>query len=172
MASAVGETGIIIAIPQAQPLVARSHQSPDSGAALGVPAHITLLFPFVSLPDLTRGDLADLAAICAAEPGFEVTFRQVRQWPRVLWLAPEPDEPFRRLTLAIAARWPAFPPYGGKHAQITPHLSLLESADCVPFDELERDAAAQLPLQAPAREAQLIAFDGDRYHVVHRLSLG
>ena len=84
----------------------------------------------------------------------------------------EPDEPFRRLTLAIAARWPAFPPYGGKHAQVTPHLSLLESADCVPFDELERDAAAQLPLQAPAREAQLIAFDGDRYHVVHRLSLG
>ncbi|NIQ97618.1 MAG: 2'-5' RNA ligase family protein, partial [Desulfuromonadales bacterium] len=53
----------------------------------------------------------------------------------VLYLGPEPDWPFRDLTVAIWKRFPDHPPYGGRHRDIVPHLSVATLAD-------ERELAA------------------------------
>jgi len=71
-----------------------------------------------------------------------------------VYLAPEPAQPFRRLTLALFDRFPEHPPYGGAFDDVVPHLSLP-----VPDDGDEASLAAELgirfPLRAYAREASL-----------------
>jgi 2'-5' RNA ligase len=162
---------VIVAFPQAEPAVGALRAAHDASAPLGVPAHVTLLFPFVPVEDLTDGDLDALRAICAAEPAFDVVFRQVRRWPTVIWLDPEPAEPFRRLTEAIVARWPQRLPYGGLHPTITPHLTIVEG-DPLVFDAAQQQVVGQLPISARADQVQLIAFDGARYVVHARFPFG
>ena len=49
-------SGLIVEIPEAEPGVARHRERLDANALLGVPAHITVLFPF--MPPETIGPLA------------------------------------------------------------------------------------------------------------------
>ena len=56
--------------------------------------------------------MADLAAVFAAEPEFRLILRGFGRFPGrdgspdVLFLVPDPAEPFRRLTVALSTRWP------------------------------------------------------------------
>ena len=47
------------------------------------------------------------------------------------YLAPEPPEPFARLTEAIAERWPDYPPYEGIHETVIPHLTVAYGDDAL-----------------------------------------
>ena len=62
--------------------------------------------------------------------------REVGRFPTVVYLAPEPSEPFDRLTEAIDARFPDFPPYAGAFDGVIPHLTITESA-AAPLDDIE-----------------------------------
>jgi hypothetical protein len=80
-----------------------------------------------------------------------VRFPQVDRFPGTLWLAPAPAEPFVRMTEALVARFPAFPPYGGLYPNIVPHLTVAQSG----FDDAIRTAEAWLPLHSHAGHAVL-----------------
>ena len=72
----------------------------------------------------------------------------VGRWPDVVYLAPEPDAPFRRLTAALASAFPDYPPYEGAHEEVIPHLTVARDA---PEDYYE--AAAHALPSVPARSA-------------------
>jgi 2'-5' RNA ligase superfamily len=114
----------------------------------GIPAHVTLLAP-------CPADADGIAEVLADEQAFDVEFREVRRFPGVAaYLAPEPAEPFVRLTQALWARFPDWPPYGGRFLpDITPHLTVAWGAK---LDEAEAAVAAALPLRGRAREAVLL----------------
>ena len=42
-----GQTALVVAVPSAEPVVARLRASYDVAAAYGVPAHVTVLYPFL-----------------------------------------------------------------------------------------------------------------------------
>jgi hypothetical protein len=71
----------------------------------------------------------------------------------VVYLAPEPAEPFVELTRALWRRFPGWPPYGGVHPTITPHLTVAWHEK---LDEAETDVASRLPVRGCAREAALL----------------
>ena len=77
--------------------------------------------PFLPVAALTPTSGTGSTAIAAAVEPFEVRFERVRRFPGVVWLDPEPAEPFRSLTAAIVARWPDHPPYGGVFDEVIPH---------------------------------------------------
>lgn len=112
----------------------------------GIPPHVTLLFPCAPDPEGVGEALADAEA-------FDVDFREVRRFPEVVYLAPEPAEPFVGLTQALWRRFPDWPPYGGAHPTITPHLTIAWHAK---LNEAEADVAARLPLRGRAQEAVLL----------------
>lgn len=174
MAPRVGMTGVIVRVDVAEPFVRRPFDPEDPTGANDVPAHVTLLWPFVDLPDLTGPDLSDLAAIVAAQPAFDVTFPRLGRFEDVLWLAPEPAGPFAALTRAIADRWPSHPPYEGRFSTVNPHLTVAKDIDLGGAEarELSRTVEARLPVAARVDEAELIAFSGTRFEVVRRLPLG
>ena len=93
--------------------------------------------------------MAGLASAVAAVPGFGVTF-DTAAWfgTEVLWLAPEPADPFVALTAAVAAAFPAYPPYGGAHDEVIPHLTVGHDAPEARLRDAEADVLPRLPVSA------------------------
>jgi 2'-5' RNA ligase len=100
-------TGLAVPI-RLPPGLARIRRRWDRAARAGAQPHVTVLYPFIRADLLTPTDRAALAAIAGSVAPFEVTFRRVRRFDEgVVWIEPDPSAPFRALTDAVAARWPA-----------------------------------------------------------------
>jgi 2'-5' RNA ligase len=153
-----GESALLVPVFVADCVVGALRARLDPAAKLGVPAHITILYPFVA-PDAVASPLLDeLRSLFARVAAFDFVLTRTAWFGEtVLWLAPEPDAGFRRLTNAAFARWPQYPPYGGRFAELTPHLTIGEGA---PFDALrsaELEVAPALPIAARATEVVLMS---------------
>lgn len=96
----------------------------DPAARQGMPAHVTVLYPFMDPKLITPAARARLAAAIAGFRRLELSFARVGRFPEALWLAPEPTEPLVALTRAIAAVFPGYPPYGGQFPTLIPHVTL------------------------------------------------
>lgn len=144
----------------------------DPAAAAGLPAHLTLLYPFLPVTGLSPSARPALAAIAGAVEPFEVRFADVGRFPDDVYLAPEPSTPFVELTSAIAERFPGFPPYGGTHRDIVPHLTLADSAGA-PLDAIAASARQFLPFARQVSTIEVLAQGRDgRWHRHWRLPLG
>ncbi len=145
----------------------------DPVAARGLPAHVTLLFPFMPPVELDDDVRRRIQAIVEAEPVFPFVLRRMERWPEVVWLAPEPDEPFRRLIGALSAEFAEYPPYGGAHDEIVPHVTIAQDPRPDWLAAAERALPAMLPIREVAREAVVIAHLADRpWTTLWRLPLG
>lgn len=147
------ESALVVLVPEAEELVRPFRERFDSSAAAGLGAHITLLYPFVEPAKVGESTL-DILTECFR--GFApIAFRltAIRRFPiETLYLAPDPGEPFRKLTLAIWQRFPDRPPYGGAYPDIVPHLSIGRFIDAEEMDRTAGDLAAVLD-ETPAIEA-------------------
>ena len=124
MSSNMPQSALGVTVPEAEPWVKDLRERYDPTAAVGVPAHITVLFPFISPDLLTDSDLARTTETFQRVRPFEFKLEQVDRFPESLYLVPEPDEPFISLTEAIVREFPEYPPYGGKFPKIVPHLTV------------------------------------------------
>jgi hypothetical protein len=171
------ESALVILVPEAEPLVQSFRERFDPSAALGVPAHVTLLYPFIA-PERIGAETLDAVAVCFrgfAPIAFSLT--QVRRFPtETLYLAPAPDEPFRNLTRAIWDRFPETPPYGGAWPDIVPHLSVGRFADAGDLeraaDEFTRASQTALPIRAHASTAVLLVNTTGRWVIGPTFRLG
>ena len=86
---------------------------------------MTVLFPFVRPTELDEDVLSRLAEALHSVTAFACVFQRV-EWfgDEVVWLAPEPDGPFRQLTKVVWDAFPEFPPYRGAHLDPVPHLTI------------------------------------------------
>ena len=119
----------------------------------GLPFHITVLAPFLPTGGITADVIAELQALIATFPSFGFQLTRIERFPDVLYLPPEPEEPFQALTAAVVARWPECPPYGGEFANVIPHLTVgyLPTAA-----SLGDDIVPRLPFTASAQEIWLM----------------
>jgi 2'-5' RNA ligase len=154
----MSESAIVVRIrvPAAIERLRRAH---DRAARLGVPAHITILYPFVATPELTPEVREDVAAIAGEIRAFEVTFSSAARWPGVVYLEPRPSAPFTGLIDRAAALFPEHPPYAGAISEVIPHLTVVES-HVAPFDDVLAAAQAALPFEASIRGLEVLA-EGD-----------
>jgi 2'-5' RNA ligase len=164
---------VLVNVPEAEPLVGRWRLEHTLDARLGIPAHVTLLSPFVSANRLEE-EGPRLAELLAATPTFRAAFPRTGRFPGVLYLAPEPAAPFAELTEAIAGAWPENPPYEGAHDAVVPHLTVAESqADEALLDRIATEIEPRLPLATAVREASVFVEDAQgRWHEHVRLPLG
>jgi 2'-5' RNA ligase len=118
------DSAIVVPVPEAEPAVSACRGRLDPNASLGVPAHVTLLAPFAPPELITPAMTATLAEVIGSVPAFECVFPRTAWFGEdVLWLAPEPDGPFRELTRRLAAAFPDYPPFRGVYAEVIPHLT-------------------------------------------------
>ena len=149
------ETAVVFAFPELSPIVDDwRERTCDDRPSIGVPPHVTLLYPFVPAESVEDA-LDGLRELFAKAPAFGVSFRALRRWPETAYLAPEPPEPFSHLTEAIVERWPDYPPYEGIHETVIPHLTVAYGDDGL-IAEVEADVTPQLPVEARVTHAVLL----------------
>jgi 2'-5' RNA ligase len=170
------ESALVVLVPEAEAVVWRLRARHVRSAALGMPAHITVLYPFKPPEEIGARVLEDLAACAARFPAFRFTLRELRRFTGVLYLAPDPDEPFRRLTLGIWECFPESPPYGGRIADIVPHLTVADIWTNDGLDEIAtefaRSARGRLPIAGRANALALMDNVSGRWQVRSTVALG
>ena len=143
----------------------------DHSAALKVPAHVTLLYPWLPAEALTRAARRTLAAIVRETRAFDVRFAATRRWPGILYLEPDPAWRFSALIEKVAAGFPAYPPYGGTISEVIPHLTLVENAKAA-LDPIEKAASTHLPFERTVRSIEVLVEGPDgRWQTRWRLPL-
>jgi 2'-5' RNA ligase len=167
-------TAFVVEVPEAEPLVAALRSRFDPSAAMGVPAHITVLCPFMPPAQMTPEVLARAADALRGQKPFPFLLTGVGRFPGVLYLAPEPAAPFAALTEALVQAFPAFPPFGGAHDRIVPHLTVAQGDEpTLQLGQAELHAALQAhgPVAALCRELCLLQNEGSGWREWHRLTL-
>ena len=146
-------SAVVVAVPEAAPVVDpwRERTLPEN-SSIGIPAHVTLLTPFAPPDQVDERALQELFA--EWEP-FAFRLARTARFPEILYLEPEPSEPFVRLTEALVARFPGYPPYEGEFDTIVPHLTVAAGDEAV-LAEAEAAVQPSLPITAEAREAVLL----------------
>jgi 2'-5' RNA ligase len=155
----MSETAIVVEVPEAELLVGflRREHTPDG--AEGLPAHLTILYPFTDTDVLVAGRIRRVCKVLESFSPFDFALCGTGRFPTtthtVLYLAVEPPEPFIALTEALAAEFPEHPPFGGQFDAIVPHLTVAISPDRDLLDQIEEQVLPQLPIRARTREVAL-----------------
>ncbi|MFI8347729.1 2'-5' RNA ligase family protein [Streptomyces sp. NPDC085596] len=84
-----GQSGLIVRVPEAEPLVGAWRNRLDPPARAGVPAHVTVLFPFLDASLIDEGVCAMIGDVLGRQESFEVGFERCGRFPGVLYLTPE-----------------------------------------------------------------------------------
>jgi 2'-5' RNA ligase len=122
----------------------------DAIEAKGIPPHVTLLYPWRTLP-LDDRDIDAVRATVANCAAFSITFSAIGRFPsdRVLYLKVQNNGPLRTLMQAIHRAFPETPPYGGKFLEVIPHLTIATAENDFQLDQLEQEVHAGLEADLP-----------------------
>lgn len=167
-------TALIAKVAEAEPLVGDLRLRFDETALLGVPAHITVLAPFMAPHIVDNAVLARLRAVLARVSPFEFALSRLGRWPEVTYLAPEPARPFVELTRAVFEAFPEFPPYQGQHAEIVPHLTVSFGTTAnagLAEAELRPRLQARGPIRSKCTELALLENSSGIWKQLHVLPL-
>lgn len=157
-------------LPAALERLRRDHVA---NALQGVPAHVTLLYPFVRPDRLTPDIRAVLAAVCRAASPFEFELASARTRASIAYLAPRPARPLVRLISSLAMAFPDYPRYGGAYEEILPHVTIAESGQRTLLEAVRARCAPHLPVHMAARTVVLLIEGQDgRWRGGWRLPLG
>lgn len=169
---AVGRSAVVVVVPATDEVVEAHRLRHDPLATRGVPAHVTILYPFRR--DVDRATIDQAAEICRSFRPFETTFATVGRFPEgVVWLRPDPGHDFVALTAAFAAAFPDCPPYEGEFAEVIPHLTVGTGLDAAEADALERVLAPRLPVTTRVDQLTLLVEQEDgTWHVNGSWPLG
>lgn len=137
--------------------MARLRERLDANTPLGIPAHITVLSPFMPLDPVNPPELAALERLFAPVGRFSFQLSHTGWFGQdVLWLGPRDPAPFRALTGRVWRAFPGYPPFGGEFDDVVPHLTIGHGH---PLDDLraaEQSVQAHLPIDAHATAVTLV----------------
>jgi 2'-5' RNA ligase len=134
---------------------------------------VTLTVPFAWDARTAHAELGRIAA--AARP-FDIALEH-SDWfhtdeTHVLWLAPIPLQPFRRLISDLVDAFPGFPPYGGAYDEVIPHVTVAAGADQAALRTIDASLTTLLPLRDRATELALVRVEGGAAGIEQRWPLG
>lgn len=157
MSGVLPQSGLILEVPEAEMAVGRHRDAPDANSRLGVPAHITVLFPFIPPVQIDSSILAELRQLFAGEKPIDFTLTRTAWFDHeVLWLAPEDPRPFVALTELVHSVFPDFPPFAGQFADVVPHLTIAHGCNPVEMHAADRAVDELLPIHGCAKRVTLM----------------
>jgi 2'-5' RNA ligase len=169
--SGKAQSAVLVPVPAADSVVGRWRHLHDPVAAAGVPAHITLLVPWLPPEEISQADLAELDDVLRDVKAFDFELAHV-DWfgRRVLWVAPEPAAPFLELTSLLADSF-GTPPWEDEFDEVVPHLTVAHASDGVELVPVAADVAGRLPVSCRAEEVWVMVGDGTRWTLRHQVAL-
>lgn len=154
-----GKTGVVIPVPEADALLASVAARFAGVVREGVPAHVSVQYPFVAVGQLDDRVIASLSELFAVQKPIPVTFAECRRSGGFVYLCPDPAEDLAKLTAQLREQWPdvAFP--AGADDEVGQHLTVAMRASEQAAEAIEQQVIAALPIPAELREAWLVAFE-------------
>jgi 2'-5' RNA ligase len=154
------ESALVILVPEVERLIGPFRDRYDPSASRGVPAHITISYPFQPAnrenPERIHTALREL--FLGYSP-FEFSLIEPRCFPDVLYLALDPASRFVELIEAVLERFPDARLYGGEFEGIVPHLTVAyaegEHLLARIRRELDEVSRSELPLRSRADRVHL-----------------
>jgi 2'-5' RNA ligase len=166
------ESAFAVNVPEAEPYVAALRERFDPSAKLDVPAHITVLYPFLPPEQIGEEVLSKVRRAVSFASEFTFRLRSVRQFPTATYLAPEPSKPFVQLTKRLVGEFPTHLPYGGQYDGIVPHLTVAQGEH--PRDLVGKQLHDRLPprgIEASCKEIVLIENSSGVWKPMHFFAL-
>jgi 2'-5' RNA ligase len=164
-----------VELPELDAVLDEHRRALDPSRPWGMPAHLTLLYPFVAPADVNGETLARLSRAATGVMSFTAAFADFGWFDEhVLWLAPSDPAPFTNLIGLLAAVFPEHPPYNGAFDNVVPHVTIGEGQ---PVDRLRAATDAirpHLPLYARVTSLSLMAGSTapGSWRVIERVPLG
>ena len=169
------ESALVVQVPAAEPVVGRLRELYDPAAGWGVPAHITVLYPFMPPAEINDKVLAELQELVGSFDGFDFSLDRVDQFDTdVLFVRPNPADRFVALTAAVAAAWPQHQPYEGVHDEVVPHLTVAHTGKGASFDAIRARVRSELPIHTRAESLDLMvgSYAPNSWHTKTTFDLG
>ena len=142
----------------------------------GMPAHVTVLYPFVPPTAVTDTVIQMVSTAVASVAAFRCEFARTRWFGKnVLWLAPEPAWPFQALTISVQAEFPNYLLYGGVYGDVVPHLTVSDrpAEGYAALRRVEAELEPSLPVQTQVTHTLLMAKVGsDNWRTIAAMPLG
>jgi 2'-5' RNA ligase len=143
---------------------------------MGMQAHVTLLAPFTPPDQLGAGRMREVRDALAGFEPFDFELRETAylglSTRRVLYLRPEPSEPFLDLIEALRESFPEHPPYGEPSLKPIPHVTVATTPDDRLLERIERAIRPELPIEARAAEALIVEYGDDGCRTRSRIAFG
>lgn len=171
----MAETALICRVPEAERHIARYRERYDPPARRGVPAHVTILYPFMPPEQVDAAVLDQIAAIASGVRCFDFRLAETRRFPVSLYLAPQPDDSFAALTEGLYRAFPDYPPFAGKFTTVVPHVTVAHADEpklCEIEVELRIALASTGAVKARCEEMVLIEDTRGNWNEMHCFPLG
>jgi 2'-5' RNA ligase len=164
------DSALVISV-ELPPALAALRLGSDDNAADGVPAHVTLLYPFAEPGSIDDAVLEAVASIVGRHAAWAMALGEQRRWPEVLYVSVEPEAPVRALQAELAAAFPTLPLSWGEF-EFTPHLTIAEGRGAHDPAVAGDPAWTELPVTRPADTVELIVRNpGGRWRVRRRFPM-
>jgi 2'-5' RNA ligase len=152
----VSRTTLLVPVPAAESATAGWWPEWQPPKARGIPAHVSVLFPFLRRTAIDAEELELVAQAAATVRAFEFSLTSVGRFPQTVYLRPEPATGFTALTHAVEERFPGVRAYGGVHPRHVPHVTVLTCHERELLDRAASEVTAALPIRARAAEVWLM----------------
>ncbi|RAK51854.1 2'-5' RNA ligase family protein [Phenylobacterium soli] len=116
----------MLLVPELAPLIDDMRARHDPAFRQGMPAHLTVLYPFMDPVTIGPTQRGKVAEVFRGFEAFELSFSRIGRFPEALWLAPDPAEAVTAMVEAMVAAFPAYPPYRGQFDTIIPHVTVAQ----------------------------------------------
>ncbi|MEU7728002.1 2'-5' RNA ligase family protein [Streptomyces sp. NPDC040724] len=142
-------------MPDAAPLLDAAWRIDPALVRHGVPAHVSLLYPFVPESALTGHDEKGVRSLAASFPAADLVLEELVTASGFVGVTVAELQP---MVDAFRARWPGLRPYGGRFgARPTAHVTVAMGADDPATAAQVRSAVGSLlPLRTRAAAVQLV----------------
>ncbi|SDJ99377.1 2'-5' RNA ligase superfamily protein [Actinopolyspora mzabensis] len=150
-----GRTGLVVPVPAADEALAPLVERYPQAVRDGVPAHLSVLYPFLAAEELDTGVVTTLRTLFDRQPPLRVVLERCRRQGGFVYLAPEPVDALRELTDGVRRYWPHLVPYEGRY-DMEPHVTVAMGAEEETAVALRREAAESVPLTVELGEAWLV----------------
>jgi hypothetical protein len=148
-------SALVILLPECEAILAPYRKRHTEDGAIGMPGHVTVLYPFCGC-EAWNDETADrLAATVSAVKPFSFALNRLGRFrhPPALYLEPSPSDDILALIRSAAEAFPDYPPYRGSVPldRIRPHATIAVSPPADDLMAIEKDfVESALPL-LPAR---------------------
>ncbi len=150
------ESALLVGCPAAEPAVGAWRARLDLAAGVGVPAHVTVTYPFRPVDRLSNADHDRLGRLFAALPSFTLVGARTAWFgDEVVYVELTGVERVSALIDAVAREFPEHPPYGGTIAHVIPHLTVGHGHDLTTLQWAAAEVEGHLPFRQEVTAVEL-----------------